>query len=112
MCFHTFCLVLGQRDCCFLVWSGFFVTLVLSLGFLNIIFITCFLEHSRWKLLLIVSDICDKSRIFILNLNHLSEKEIYSSVSVLAEFTFEVQQGLFRTKRSHYESINKDCLVK
>lgn len=59
-----------------------------------------------------MSDICDKSKVLILNLSHLSEKEIYTSVSVLAEFIFEVQQGLFSKKRAHYESISKDCMVK
>lgn len=40
-----------------------------------------------------VSDICDKSKVFILNLSHLLGKDIYSSVSVSAEFTFEVQSS-------------------
>lgn len=59
-----------------------------------------------------MSDICDKSKVFVLDLSHLSEKEIYSSGSVLAEFIFEVQQGLFSKKRAHSKSISKDCMVK
>lgn len=54
-----------------------------------------------------LSDICDKSTVFILNLSHLSEKEIYSSMSVLAEFILEIQQGLFRRKGLIINQIHK-----